>query len=139
MPNAERELPTETSDGRCGYARERGRVQVYVLGVGAHLVTPKRLPGFGARSRCAHLSHHSPSQHGSTGLCAADHLPPNGRYVIDAAAGIEHTVLLTSDGALYTFGSNEFGQLGLGDTRARTAPARVELAKDITTVACGGT
>jgi alpha-tubulin suppressor-like RCC1 family protein len=48
-------------------------------------------------------------------------------------------VLLTSDGTLYTFGSNEFGQLGLGDTRARTAPARVELAKDITTVACGGT
>jgi hypothetical protein len=43
-------------------ARERagGRVQVYVLGVGAHLVTPKRLPGFGARSRCARLSRRSP-------------------------------------------------------------------------------
>ena len=81
-------------------------MQVYVLGVGAHLVTPKRLPSFGARSRCARLSRRSPSQHGGSplGRAAAGHLPPNGRCVIDAAAGIEHTVLLTSDGTLYTLG-----------------------------------
>ena len=37
-------------------------------------MTPKRLPGFGARSRCARLSHRSPSQHG--GSRAVRHRPP---------------------------------------------------------------
>lgn len=43
------------------------------------------------------------------------------------ATGSFHTVALCSDGALWAWGYNLFGQLGLGDTNDRNTPTRVEL------------
>ena len=52
-----------------------------------------------------------------------------GRQVMQVAAGIAHTMCITEDGAVFGWGRNVHGQLGLGDTENRVAPTllRVEL------------
>ncbi|GAA5925670.1 hypothetical protein JCM1841_004801 [Sporobolomyces salmonicolor] len=42
-----------------------------------------------------------------------------GREVVQAVCGAEHTVLLTTDGEVWVTGANHSGQLGLGDTASR--------------------
>lgn len=41
-----------------------------------------------------------------------------GRKVVQVACGDAHTAVLTDDGAVFSFGSNDLGQLGLGDNTA---------------------
>lgn len=41
------------------------------------------------------------------------------------AAGVEHSVALTNDGSVWTWGGNRYGQLGDGSTVARHAPVQV--------------
>ena len=56
------------------------------------------------------------------------------------AAGSDHTVVLRSSGAVYTFGSGALGQLGHGDRAARALPTRVAssvLGSDVALVAAG--
>jgi alpha-tubulin suppressor-like RCC1 family protein len=47
--------------------------------------------------------------------------------VVDLHGGREHVAALTSTGAVYTWGSNGEGQLGLGDTVNRSRPALVDV------------
>ncbi|KNC97488.1 uncharacterized protein SPPG_07403 [Spizellomyces punctatus DAOM BR117] len=57
------------------------------------------------------------------------------RYV---ACGWDHTLALTSDGDLYVFGSNEFGQLGLGvDTKQVDRPMRLDIGTAVEKIAAG--
>ena len=46
----------------------------------------------------------------------------NGKTVIEACAGANFNVALTSDGQVHTWGSNGFGQLGIGSTSNRLVP-----------------
>lgn len=59
--------------------------------------------------------------------------------VVHAAAGGNHSAVLTACGAVMTTGSNAYGQLGHGDTRKRYAFARVESLRGerVATVATG--
>ena len=57
--------------------------------------------------------------------------------VVAAACGLHHTVLLTSAGQVFAFGSNSHGQLGLGDLVPRGCPALVSLPERVTRVAAG--
>lgn len=59
--------------------------------------------------------------------------------VVHAAAGGNHSSVLTACGAVMTTGSNAYGQLGHGDTRKRYAFARVESLRGerVATVATG--
>lgn len=41
--------------------------------------------------------------------------------------GNYHTLVLCSDGQLYTFGSNCHGQLGVGDMKRRVGPQKVDM------------
>jgi len=41
-------------------------------------------------------------------------------------AGLSYTVALKSDGSLWSWGSNSYGQLGLGDTVDRDTPTSVD-------------
>jgi alpha-tubulin suppressor-like RCC1 family protein len=45
--------------------------------------------------------------------------------VVDLSGGREHVVALTASGAVYTWGSDQEGQLGDGGTANRTRPARI--------------
>eukprot|EP00240_Pyramimonas_obovata_P007559 CAMPEP_0118956074 /NCGR_PEP_ID=MMETSP1169-20130426/61027_1 /TAXON_ID=36882 /ORGANISM="Pyramimonas obovata, Strain CCMP722" /LENGTH=183 /DNA_ID=CAMNT_0006904035 /DNA_START=68 /DNA_END=615 /DNA_ORIENTATION=+ len=53
--------------------------------------------------------------------------------------GWEHTVVLDVDGAVHSWGSNEFGQLGDGSEESRRDPQKVHSleGEKVTQVACG--
>ncbi|KFM74797.1 X-linked retinitis pigmentosa GTPase regulator, partial [Stegodyphus mimosarum] len=59
--------------------------------------------------------------------------------ILQIACGDEHTALLTASGRLFTFGNNEWGQLGHGHTKTVTKPSFVKVLKGerATVVACG--
>ena len=53
------------------------------------------------------------------------------------AGGALHTAVLLADGTVRTFGGNNSGQLGLGDTTQRVVPVTVSGIAGATAVACG--
>ncbi|CAN6977807.1 hypothetical protein BRARA_I03809 [Brassica rapa] len=57
------------------------------------------------------------------------------------AAGLWHTVCVSSDGDVYSFGGNQFGQLGTGCDQAETLPKLLEAPNlenvNIKTISCG--
>ena len=55
---------------------------------------------------------------------------PAGVRIRQASAGFRHSLLVASDGALYSCGHGEFGRLGHGDEEERWAPTRVAALKD---------
>uniref|UniRef100_A0A7S0RRV6 RCC1-like domain-containing protein n=1 Tax=Chlamydomonas leiostraca TaxID=1034604 RepID=A0A7S0RRV6_9CHLO len=58
-----------------------------------------------------------------------------GRVVVSVAGGWRHTVAVDSEGVLYGWGWNKFGQLGLGDTNDRCSPTVVSIPPATTTSA----
>lgn len=64
-------------------------------------------------------------------------LVPNESPVIQVSCGLHHTVLLLQNGEVYTFGSNIYGQLGVGDLVAHSGPVQVKLPTVATQVAAG--
>lgn len=50
----------------------------------------------------------------------------DGKVILDAKAGCEHTVLLTANHEVWTFGHGDSGRLGHGDNQTRKTPARIE-------------
>lgn len=67
---------------------------------------------------------------------AAVHLPAE-TSVIQIACGLHHTVLLLQSGEVMAFGSNTYGQLGVGDLLPRGGPTLVKLACHTVHVAAG--
>src|SRR5688500_5783812 len=53
------------------------------------------------------------------------------------AGGGSHTVALKSDGTVWTWGSNNVGELGDGTTFNRSFPVRVKNLNDVIAVAAG--
>ncbi len=49
---------------------------------------------------------------------------------VDIQAGQNHTVIVDDEASLWAWGSNDYGQLGLGDFVKRTVPTLVELKKN---------
>lgn len=52
------------------------------------------------------------------------------------AVGAFHNLALEEDGRLLAWGSNEYGQLGTGDTQPRSHPVPVQDLDDLTLVRC---
>ncbi len=48
------------------------------------------------------------------------------------------SIFLCSDGTVYSCGSNNYGQLGLGDNDDRNVPTQITTLSNITDIACGG-
>ena len=61
------------------------------------------------------------------------------RQVSVVACGQSHTTIATVDGTTHSFGANNRGQLGIGDSKARTRPTSVEVLQGVhvVAVACG--
>jgi alpha-tubulin suppressor-like RCC1 family protein/serine/threonine protein kinase len=67
----------------------------------------------------------------------------SGKSVVALSAGLQHTLVLSSDGKIYTWGNNMFGQLGDGSTDPGIRPLEVRLTgalagKEVVAVAAGG-
>ncbi|XAR51621.1 hypothetical protein NMG60_11006300 [Bertholletia excelsa] len=62
----------------------------------------------------------------------------NSRW-LDIACGLEHTAAVASDGSLFTWGANEFGQLGDGTEKGRKQPKKVKQLQTefVISAACG--
>ncbi len=66
----------------------------------------------------------------------------NGKTVVAIAAGSYHSLALCSDGSVYAWGDNSFGQLGDNSTTRRTTPTAVYVAgvlagKSVVAIAAG--
>ena len=61
----------------------------------------------------------------------------NHNDVIAISCGYDHTAIVKSDGTVYTFGRNHYGQLGLGDTTQKTTPTQIQGHEDVIAVSCG--
>merc|ERR1712086_937568 len=48
-----------------------------------------------------------------------------GKTAVYVAAGYNHTLCITADGSIFSWGSNDNGQLGVGDTESRHVPTLV--------------
>jgi alpha-tubulin suppressor-like RCC1 family protein len=64
-------------------------------------------------------------------------IPPTPGGWAAISAGTECSLALREDGALWSWGLNDYGQLGLGDTLDRTTPTQVGDAHDWAAVSCG--
>lgn len=60
---------------------------------------------------------------GSVGSCTGN---PARCTAVMLAGGIDHTVALKSDGSVWTWGNNEYGQLGDGTTVNKSTPVQVK-------------
>ncbi|KAG2790486.1 hypothetical protein PC129_g780 [Phytophthora cactorum] len=65
--------------------------------------------------------------------------PLDSAVVPQLSCGYHHTAIVTEDGAIYTFGRNDYGQLGLGHKLHMARPTHIESLSRmrITQVACG--
>lgn len=59
--------------------------------------------------------------------------------LLDIACGREHTAVVSSDGSLFTWGANDFGQLGDGTEKSRKHPKKVKelRSESVISVSCG--
>lgn len=62
---------------------------------------------------------------------------PTPSPIIQIACGLHHTVCLAQSGEVYTFGSNQYGQLGSGDLLPYSGPVHVKLNSTIVQIAAG--
>src|ERR1035441_1849035 len=54
------------------------------------------------------------------------------------AAGANHSLFLKSDGTMWAWGSNQYGQLGDGTTTNRSSPVQVSGLTGVVMIAAGG-
>lgn len=62
---------------------------------------------------------------------------PSSSPVVQISCGLHHTIVLTSAGEIFTFGSNQYGQLGTGELQAVSTPVQVKIPGVGSQVAAG--
>ncbi len=67
-----------------------------------------------------------------------DHDSADETEVVAVAGGAYHNIELKSDGTIWAWGDNEYGQLGDGTTIDSPAPIQVSGLTDVTAIAAGG-
>ncbi|XP_014287849.1 E3 ubiquitin-protein ligase MYCBP2 isoform X3 [Halyomorpha halys] len=72
-----------------------------------------------------------------TSLPPARVLLPTESPVVQVVCGLHHTVVLVQSGDVYTFGSNSYGQLGVGDMMVRGGPVHVKVPMAVSLIAAG--
>jgi alpha-tubulin suppressor-like RCC1 family protein len=64
-------------------------------------------------------------------------LPLVDQCITSVSAGLQHGIVLDSNGKLWSFGHNDFGQLGLTDRVNRYSPQQVTWPRDVVQVSSG--
>lgn len=72
---------------------------------------------------------------GSNSVGEADWQSFTGNNPVKISAGQNHTLLLKGDGTLWAYGSNDYGQLGTGNTTSRRTP--IQVASGVAQIAAG--
>jgi alpha-tubulin suppressor-like RCC1 family protein len=119
-----------------GRARVGGSKKMISAGVGHSLVTSGKVGeiwSFG-NGMCGKLGH------GGTGNEAVPRLIEalSGVAVKQVASGRFHSMVLTRDGDVFTWGSGVFGRLGHGNMDRQLVPKRVEGFTNVMDIAAGG-
>jgi len=62
------------------------------------------------------------------------------KRVAQVSVGTEHAAVVTEGGRVFSWGANDFGQLGTGDEQTRVLPVLSELPYEVyvSQVECGG-
>ena len=60
-----------------------------------------------------------------------------GKKIVSVSCGDKHTVCVTSDGEVYSWGAGRMGALGHGNTESVDLPKRIEGLQGIVKVVCG--
>jgi len=107
---------------------QKGFPEKVALGLGVNLTVEEGVGGSDVeRGDAARIASISPAR-----------VPiPSESPVIQVSCGLHHTVLLLQNGEVYTFGSNIYGQLGVGDLMAHAGLIQVKLPTIATQVAAG--
>lgn len=58
--------------------------------------------------------------------------------IVAISCGFSFTACLDEEGTIWSFGENNFGQLGTGDTKARHVPHQISNAPPFQSISCGG-
>jgi alpha-tubulin suppressor-like RCC1 family protein/subtilisin family serine protease len=64
--------------------------------------------------------------------------PPTSTLVGAISAGLRHSIALKSDGTVWTWGDNKYGQLGTGTTNRMSVPIKISLTDKAMEAAAGG-
>ncbi|CAL1686165.1 unnamed protein product [Lasius platythorax] len=107
---------------------QKGFLEKVALGLSSNLAVEEAVGGSDVeRGDAARIASISPAR-----------VPiPSESPVIQVSCGLHHTVLLLQNGEVYTFGSNIYGQLGVGDLVAHAGPVQVKLPTIATQIAAG--
>ncbi|KAL1456648.1 hypothetical protein WDU94_001361, partial [Cyamophila willieti] len=62
---------------------------------------------------------------------------PSDSPAVQVVCGLHHTVVLLQNGDVFTFGSNSYGQLGVGDMMLRGGPVHIKLNVPVVQIAAG--
>ena len=63
----------------------------------------------------------------------------SGKQLVDICAGFEHCIALTAEGKCYSWGTNKYGQLGIGSQKSTATPTLIESLADerVVQICCG--
>nr|XP_027195486.1 E3 ubiquitin-protein ligase MYCBP2-like [Dermatophagoides pteronyssinus] len=130
-----------------------GKAHMLILSTKGLVVTS----GFSNKGQCGFINNHNNEQHltksskslwSSTKLNNLEFIDPDidcstkmmmtsisptilplslTNHIVQISAGLHHSILLTDKNEVFTFGSNQFGQLGVGDLENRFQPTKIDL------------
>ncbi|XP_052746686.1 E3 ubiquitin-protein ligase highwire [Bicyclus anynana] len=89
--------------------------------------------GAEAATACASSANSGPESERETvkvnSLAPARIVVPGGHIIVSVACGLQHTILLSEHGEVFTFGSNQWGALGAGDIAPHHRVVRVRVPR----------
>ncbi|KAF0309156.1 X-linked retinitis pigmentosa GTPase regulator [Amphibalanus amphitrite] len=120
--------------GRGTGGSERGSMERHGVHTAPYSRPGRQQHAAADRSRCAMADHEELPETGAVLTFGRSRFNENqaSRFwikndpIIACACGDEHTVVIAASHRVFSFGSNEFGQLGLGHTKSVTRPSCVK-------------
>ncbi len=95
--------------------------RIFTWGDNRHLQLGHAAPANGSSAAGASTAHHAAATPRPVAL-------PSSHAAAQVHCGWRHTVALTSDGSVFSWGNNAHGQLSLGDFSSRAQPTLVQIA-----------